>query len=528
METRSQSRNLEKLKGFYAAIQPLSSPRRWAALATVDAELPKTAPNNTERTQEIGVHAQVCFYILVVSKPLAWLQQVAGFGGPGEMRRIGAKLMDRQAGAERSRLNSFIFRQSGSFGPAGLIIRLSVLFIVFASAAIIAPIAMSQETVPPDGGMIAIGDQDGQDQAIQERITRLFGEIDGLGSVAVSVRSGVVTLSGPVLQQESAARAERLAERVQGVAAVENEIAIETSVSNRFWPAASRLAERLFDLNRLLPVVLVALAIVGVFAAAGYRVASLAWPWDRIAPNGFVADLLRQAVRILSIAAGLVVALDFLGATALIGTVLGAAGIFGLALGFAVRDTIENYISSIMLSIRQPFFPNDHVIIEGYEGLVIRLTSRATIIMTLAGNHVRIPNAVVFKSTITNFTRNSQRRFDFRLGINPDANIAEALETGISALKGLPFVLDDPETLSWVEDVGDSSIIIWYAGWIDQTKNDFHRARSEAIRLVKRALEEKGFELPEPTYRISHGPRRTGSDSRGTGTPGASRHSREF
>ena len=72
--------------------------------------------------------------------------------------------------------------------------------------------------------------------------------------------------------------------------------------------------------------------------------------------------------------AGLVLALDIAGATALLGTILGAAGIVGLAVGFAVRDTIENYVASLMLSLRQPFRANDLVKIDEFEGRVIRLT----------------------------------------------------------------------------------------------------------------------------------------------------------
>lgn len=207
-------------------------------------------------------------------------------------------------------------------------------------------------------------------------------------------------------------------------------------------------------------------------------------------------------VRLAFVAGGLVLALDVLGATALIGTVLGAAGLVGLAIGFAVRDTIENYIASIMLSLRQPFQPNDHVRIEGWEGLVIRLTARAAILMTLDGNHVRIPNATVFKAAILNDTRNPQRRFEFRLGVAAEANLARAVEIGLGALRDLPFVLRDPEPMGWTEDVGDSSITLWFGARVDQTTAGFAQARGEAIRMVELALEENGIDLPEPSYRV--------------------------
>src|SRR3546814_11904518 len=84
-----------------------------------------------------------------------------------------------------------------------------------------------------------------------------------------------------------------------------------------------------------------------------------------------------------------------------------------ISIGFAIRDTVDNYVASLMLSLRQPFRANDHVVIEGHEGRVVRLTSRATILMTLEGNHLRIPNSTVFKAVILNYPRNPERRFDF-------------------------------------------------------------------------------------------------------------------
>ena len=378
----------------------------------------------------------------------------------------------------------------------------SVLVAILLTPLMAGPAWAQEEPPAPAEPSIAVESETRDDDAIAQRIRAIFREIPTMEGVRLSVDSGVVTLSGTVLERETAEEAVRLANRVEGVATVENALEIETSVSGRLGPAAERLLARGSGAIQLLPLVGIALLVAGLLAFAGFRLARLSWPWDRIAPNAFIADLLRQVVRLVFVAVGAIIALDLLGATALIGTVLGAAGIIGLAIGFAVRDTIENYIASIMLSLRQPFQPNDHVVIEGQEGFVIRLTSRATIIMTLAGNHVRIPNAVVFKATITNFTRNPERRFDFRLGVNADANLAEAVETGLQALSGLPFVLRDPGPLGWIDTVGDSSVILWFGGWIDQRSTDFARARSEAIRLVKRALEEAGFELPEPIYRL--------------------------
>ena len=352
------------------------------------------------------------------------------------------------------------------------------------------------------GPTISAGQDRPSDAEIDRRIEEIFDQIDGLRGVFVTVKSGVVTLRGRVREFALADQAVTIAERVEGVVSVSNEIQEVTSVGERLVPVVDRLTRRGIQLINYLPLLLVAAAVFLVVAAAGWWAAARRWPWDRIAPNGFIADLLRNIVRLVFLAVGLVLALDILGATALLTTILGAAGIVGLALGFAVRDTVENYIASILLSIRQPFRPNDYVQIDGNAGLVIRLTSRATVLMNLDGNHIRIPNATVFKGTITNYSRNPERRFSFELGLDPSCNLQAARQLGIDTISALDFVLDEPPVGSWITDIGDSTVGMWFSGWIDQTQTDFANARSEALRLTKLALETNGFALPEPTYRL--------------------------
>ena len=185
----------------------------------------------------------------------------------------------------------------------------------------------------------------------------------------------------------------------------------------------------------------------------------------------------------------------------------GGAGVIGIALGFAMRDTIENYVASLLLSLRQPFRANDWVQIDTYEGRVIRLTSRATVLMTLDGNHLRIPNGQVFKAVIVNFTRNPQRRFHFDLGVDADDDARAARQLGRDTLAGLEFVLSDPPPEARIIEVGDSNVVIRFLGWVDQRDTDWWKAQSQAIPAVKGALEDAGFGLPEPIYRLRFDPR---------------------
>jgi small-conductance mechanosensitive channel len=364
-----------------------------------------------------------------------------------------------------------------------------------------APLGAQTTGTQPDGTISVQSDQR-QDAATLERITDILRQLDGYQDVRASVVDGIVTLRGTVLEASRIEALNGLVARVEGVVAIENNVRESTDVVERLNPAVARMQDRAEQLVAKAPLILVSMAAGLITIWFGLFLARRTWPWDRIAPNAFIADIYRQIVRLAFVVMGIILTLDLLDATALLGTILGAAGIVGLAIGFAVRDTVENFISSIMLSIRQPFRPKDLVEIEGDMGHVIRLTSRATILLSLDGNHIRIPNATVFKSKIINYSRNDERRFTFTLGVDPNADIAEAQNVMLGVLNELPFVLDTPGPGVWVDAVGDSTINITAAGWIKQHETSIGMAKGEAIRVVKARLEEAGITLPEPTFRL--------------------------
>jgi small-conductance mechanosensitive channel len=396
-----------------------------------------------------------------------------------------------------------IDRQISKLRPKAALFNIAVAMILLGLFALDgANTALAQERSDENDTAIAVGDQSISDAAIKDRLSAIFAEIDGTDGIVVMVDSGVITLSGVVADPALEQQAVRLANRVQGAVTLRNKLEVADDVGQRLTPAVERLKTRVYNTIAMLPLLGVGLIVFLVVVTVGVVIARMDRLWAKLTPNAFVADLVKQLVTVAFIAAGLVLTLDLIGATTLLGTLLGAAGIIGLAVGFAVRDTIENYIASIMLSVRQPFRPNEHIKIGDHEGRVVRLSSRATILMTLEGNHVRVPNAMVFKAEIINYTRNPQRRFEFRLGVNADADLKAALATGLTVLSDIPEILRDPEPDGWIDSVGDSNVILWFGAWVDQDVQHFARTRSKAIRLVKEALEAGGFELPEPIYRV--------------------------
>ncbi len=361
--------------------------------------------------------------------------------------------------------------------------------------------ARAVQPVPP-APVIRTASDAQSDAAIAHRLRRIFGELGALSAVQVRVAEGVVTLGGALPERADLDRAEQIAGRVEGVVAVRNDMVASVDVGERVSPFLEKLTAILRSVVSSAPLLLLGGLVLAAFVVLGWWVASFSRFWRGLTPNPFVGELLAQAVRVASAVTGIVLALNLVGATALMGTVLGGAGVIGLAIGFAIRDTLENYISSIMLSLRQPFRANDHVVIDGQEGKVVRLTSRATVLMTLDGNHLRIPNAIVFKAVILNYTRNPERRLEFNLGVDAGDDPESAIRVGVAALEALDFILADPAPSGLIITVGDSNIVVKLMAWINQDEADFLKARSRSIRAAMVAVEAAGFTLPEPTYRL--------------------------
>jgi small-conductance mechanosensitive channel len=367
------------------------------------------------------------------------------------------------------------------------------------------PLALAAQTDQPTG-TIAVEDSASADAAIATRIRDILGELEGFDDISVTVSSGIVTLRGTTLDAQAANRLNDLVGRVAGVVAIENDVTETTEVMERINPALDRFEARMWQIIAFLPLALVALAVFFLVVFFGFFLARRKQPWNRLSPNAFIADIYRQIVRLFFVVAGLVIALDIVNATALLSGILGAAGIVGLAIGFAVRDTVENFIASIMLSIRQPFRPNDTVEIEGDTGKVIRLTSRATILLSFDGNHIRIPNATVFKSRIVNYSRNAERRFKFALSVDATCDLDRARHIAEDTLNSLPFVLTSPEVTVWIESVDDFWVTLHLTAWINQNETSITLARSEAIRLTQSAFDTAGISAPLPGYRIDNLP----------------------
>jgi small conductance mechanosensitive channel len=340
------------------------------------------------------------------------------------------------------------------------------------------------------------------DEAIQKRIRGIFDAVGGFEQIDITVKSGVITLSGEVPSAKIRKDAISLSDRTDGVVITLDRMTEPVEITSQFTPAYEKLKQMGRTIIVKLPLIGAAMLIL-LLARLTSRLLGKRRGWmNRFQFSSLGRDLALRISRLVIYLVALLVVLELLDATAIVGAVIGAAGLAGIALGFAFKNIVENYLAGVILSTRNPFEIGDAVEIDGKAGKVARLTSRDTVLVTLDGNHLRIPNAMVMNSVLLNYSRNPLRRFDFFVGVSTDFDLSEVRRIAVDTLRKNPAVLEDPAPMVVIDSLGDSAVLMQFFAWIDQNHHSFLKAKSESIRLIKEAFDEAGIEMPEPIYTV--------------------------
>ena len=342
-----------------------------------------------------------------------------------------------------------------------------------------------------------------RDEEIGKRLQSVLDATGWFTDPQVGVEEGVVFLNGRTETDELKKWAGDLARNTQDVVAVANRMEVlEPSVWD-FRPAWSGLLVLWRDFIRSLPFFVFGLVILALSVGAGMLAArgSRAFLRQRIRAK-LLRNVIARGAGVLVFLFGTYIVLRVSGLTQLALTVVGGTGLIGLAVGIAFRDITENFLASIFLSMQRPFETGDLVEISGVTGYVQQLNMRTTILMTLDGNLVQIPNASVYKSNLRNFTTNANRREDFVVGIGYDDSINEAQEIARKVLADHPAVLNDPEPSVLADSLGRATINLRVYFWLNGREHSWLKVRSSVIRLVKLAFQKHGISMPDEAREV--------------------------
>ncbi|TVQ81514.1 MAG: BON domain-containing protein [Phycisphaeraceae bacterium] len=342
-----------------------------------------------------------------------------------------------------------------------------------------------------------------RDDQIRERLERILTATGWFYDPTVRVEEGVVFLRGRAQSEELKVWAGNLARNTQDVAAVANQMSVRESAIWDFSNAQSGLTSLWRDIVHALPLLLMGLIILACFAfAAWLTMHAVRIVLMRRISSRLLRGLFARVAGVLVLVTGLYIVLRISGLTQLALTIIGGTGLVGLALGIAFRDITENYLASIFLSIQRPFRTGDLVEIADVTGYVQQLNVRTTILMALDGTLTQLPNAMVYKNPIRNFSDNPNIRVDFTVGIGYEDRIDEAQEVARRILEGHPAVLNDPEPWVLAEELGRSTVTLRVFFWLNGREHSFLKVRSSVIRLVKRSFQDHGISMPDEAREV--------------------------
>ena len=240
------------------------------------------------------------------------------------------------------------------------------------------------------------------------------------------------------------------------------------------------------------------LAAIAIFVAGRWLARRLSVGLERVLGRAHVDSTLSGFLRNIAYAAMLVLvlmtALTAIGVpTTSMFAVLGAAG---LAVGLALKDSLSNIASGVMLIVLRPFRAGDHVIAAGQEGVVQEVRVFQTRLRAFDHRVIILPNSEITTAPIVNYSSLPQRRFDVSVGVGYEDDLQKARELLLRIAREEPLVLDDPAPAVRVANLGESSVDLVLQAFAANA--DFVDARSRVVEAVRNQLIGNGLSIPYP------------------------------
>lgn len=254
----------------------------------------------------------------------------------------------------------------------------------------------------------------------------------------------------------------------------------------------------------MLPKLLAAIVIFLVFFLIGhflYKIFSkkFAEKWQETIVTKFLANVAKWGFYLI----GLIAAVDILGFSGIMSSLIAGAGVTAIILGFAFKDIGENFLAGLLLAVNRPFRIGNIIEVGGFKGTVKGMDMRTTHIRNIEGKDIFIPNAMIVKNAVVNYTKDGLLRQQFMIGLDVPSNVPKAKALILGYLSNEPDILKKPEPNVLVADIGEFTIDIQVLFWVDVLKGKNQSPsylgftiRSKIIQEVKDLLLANGFNLP--------------------------------
>lgn len=207
-----------------------------------------------------------------------------------------------------------------------------------------------------------------------------------------------------------------------------------------------------------------------------------------------LVEFIQQVARVLLFVLLIILVLSQLGfdTTSLV-AVLAASS---LAVGLALKDSLQNFAAGVMLIVLQPFKEGDFVEVGGHMGLVEKVMLFSTLLRTTDNRDIIIPNGQIYADALVNYSARDTRRLDLVFGIGYESDLRQAKQILKDLIASDERILRDPASLVAVSELADSSVNFTVRAWVNS--DDYWDIRFDLIEKVKLAFDDAGIEIPFP------------------------------
>jgi small-conductance mechanosensitive channel len=271
-------------------------------------------------------------------------------------------------------------------------------------------------------------------------------------------------------------------------------------LADRVAPGVRASAEHLLTtIGELLPAIAAATAVLTVFWVLAKLARRIAQLGAKYVDNPTQRNLIRQVSFYAVWAIGIVVALGVLGLDAR--AVATGLGLGGVALGFALKDILSNFVSGLLILLMHTFEIDDQIVVGETEGTVERIEVRATHIRTYDGRLILVPNGEIFSSRVTNNTASPLRRASVSVYLDYHQDLERALFIILDAATRAPGVAAVPTASVRLRELTPEHLHIEARVWTDSRRSDYMNTASTARIAIVNALVKDGIALPDPNQR---------------------------
>jgi len=183
---------------------------------------------------------------------------------------------------------------------------------------------------------------------------------------------------------------------------------------------------------------------------------------------------------------------------------LAIVGAAGLAIGLALKDSLANFSSGVMLVFFRPFRVSDMVKAAGNEGTVESIGMFSTVLKTADNATLIVPNSLIYAATITNYTAEGTRRIEMTVSISYEDSVTDAKTLLTEILRADKRVLAKPAPEILINELSSNSVSMIVRAWV--ATPDVASARSDLLERIKASLGDGGFKTPYPRMRLEHPP----------------------